>query len=103
MKISKSSILSILKIIIENTQFKSEGIVDGSIEYDALSVNRVDISEIFSSVNRFTVDEIKSALFILNKLGLISFESTDDKTYKFVTLTERGYSFYLDSLIANLD
>lgn len=88
---------------MKKTQFKDEGVVEGCIEYNALSVNRVDISEIFSSVNRFTVDEIKSVLFILNKLGLISFESTDDKTYKFVTLTERGYSFYLDSLFANLD
>lgn len=103
MKISKSSILSIIELIVEKTQFKSEGVVEGCIEYNALSVNRVDISEIFNSVNRFTVDEIKSTLFILSTLGLIGFESTDDKTYKSVTLTERGYSFYLDSLLTNLD
>lgn len=101
MKISKSSIMSIMKIIIEKTQFKSEGIVEGCIEFEGLYTNDVAISEILNSEYKLSVDEIKSGLYILDTLGLIRYESADDKSYKYVTLTKNGYSFYLNSLFAD--
>lgn len=103
MKISKTSILSMMKLIIEKTEFKSESMGEDSIEFNALYTNEVDISEILNSEYKLPVDEIKSGLFVLNTLGLISLESVGDKTYKSVTLTKNGYSFYLNSLFANSD
>lgn len=103
MEISKSSIWSIMKLIVEKTQFKNGEIVDGSIEINALAINRVNLSELFNSDYRFSEEEIKSGLYILDAIGYIDIETDKNKYYKSVSLTERGYAFYLNSLFTDAD